>query len=85
MELMPEKTVVDMSNFVVSPMPGLLISVSVEEGQRVETGEEIAVIEAMKMENILRAEKDGRVKKVFLQEGATVEPDQIIVEFSTEN
>jgi len=85
MELMPAKTVVDMSNFVVSPMPGLLISVSVEEGQLVETGEEIAVIEAMKMENILRAEKDGQVKKVFLQEGATVEPDQIIVEFSTEN
>ena len=85
MELMPAKTVVDMSNFVVSPMPGLLISVSVEEGQRVETGEEIAVIEAMKMENILRAEKDGQVKKIFLKEGATVEPDQIIVEFSTES
>ena len=79
MGFMPIKAVVDMSNFVLSPMPGLLISVAVEEGQQVKAGSEVAVIEAMKMENVLRAEKDGTVEKIFLQPGATVEPDQEIL------
>lgn len=80
-ELMPEKLPPDMSKFLMSPMPGLLVSVAVEEGQAVKAGEELAVIEAMKMENILRAEKDLVVSKVSAAAGESLVVDQVIIEF----
>ncbi|MFL0796427.1 MAG: acetyl/propionyl/methylcrotonyl-CoA carboxylase subunit alpha [Cellvibrionaceae bacterium] len=80
-EYMIEKEAPDLSKFLMSPMPGLLVSLSVEDGQEVKEGEEIAVLEAMKMENSLRAEKDGVVKKVSAAVGDSLMVDQIIVEF----
>jgi propionyl-CoA carboxylase alpha chain len=70
-----------MSRYLLSPMPGLLVSLQVEEGQEVKAGEQVAVIEAMKMENTLRAERDSVVQKIHVQPGNTVERDQAIVEF----
>ncbi len=79
--LMPEKVAADTSKFLLSPMPGLLISLSVEEGQEVKGGEELAVVEAMKMENVLHAEKDGVVKTVHAVTGDSLTVDQAIIEF----
>ncbi len=79
--LMPIKQTPDLSRFLLSPMPGLLISISVGEGDEVKAGQELAVVEAMKMENILRAENDGRVAKVLATAGNGVEVDQPILEF----
>ena len=80
-ELMPEKIPQDMSKFLLSPMPGLLIKVCVEEGQEVKTGEELAVVEAMKMENSLRASKDLKIKSILGSEGDNLSVDQKILEF----
>ncbi|WP_142849725.1 acetyl-CoA carboxylase biotin carboxylase subunit [Telmatospirillum sp. J64-1] len=80
--LMPHKEPPDMSKFLLSPMPGLLVSVAVEEGQEIKAGEVLAVVEAMKMENVLRAERDGTVGKIHAQPGASLAVDQIIVEFA---
>ncbi len=79
--LMPEKAAPDMSKFLLSPMPGLLREVAVKVGQDVKAGEKLAVIEAMKMENILKAEQDGKVKKVSAAAGESLSVDQIIIEF----
>jgi propionyl-CoA carboxylase alpha chain len=79
--LMPEKEAPDLSRFLLSPMPGLLVKVSVEEGQEVKAGEELAVIEAMKMENVLRAVQDGVVGSIQAQVGDSLSVDQVIVEF----
>ena len=79
--LMPEKAAPDMSKFLLSPMPGLLREVAVKVGQEVKAGEKLAVIEAMKMENILKAEQDGKVKKVSAAAGESLSVDQIIIEF----
>ncbi len=79
--LMPEKMPPDLSQFLLSPMPGLLVSVAVEEGQSVKAGEELAVVEAMKMENILRAEKDVVIAKVSATAGESLVVDQVIIEF----
>jgi propionyl-CoA carboxylase alpha chain len=79
--LMPEKQAPDMSKFLLSPMPGLLREVAVAVGQDVKAGEKLAVIEAMKMENILKAEQDGKVKKVSAAAGESLSVDQIIIEF----
>jgi propionyl-CoA carboxylase alpha chain len=78
---MPEKIPPDLSRFVLSPMPGLLVSVAVEEGMQVRAGEEIAVVEAMKMENVLRAASDGVVKTLHAAPGDSLAVDQAIVEF----
>ena len=78
---MPEKEPPDLSKFVLSPMPGLLVSLAVEEGTEVRAGEEVAVVEAMKMENVLRATADGVVKTVHAQSGDSLSVDQAIVEF----
>ena len=78
---MPAKEPPDMSKFLLSPMPGLLVSVAVAGGQRVKAGEELAVIEAMKMENVLRAEQDGEVKTIHASPGDSLTVDQKIVEF----
>jgi len=79
--LMPQKPLQDFSKYLMAPMPGLLVSVQVEEGQTFKAGDSLAMIEAMKMENTLRAERDGVVKKVSEQPGASVAVDQIIIEF----
>ena len=79
--LMPEKEPPDLSKFVLSPMPGLLVSLAVEEGVEVRSGEEVAVVEAMKMENVLRAVADGVVKTVHAKPGDSLSVDQAIVEF----
>jgi len=79
--MMPFKSPPDMSRFVLSPMPGLLSQVLVEPGQKVQAGERVAVIEAMKMENVLFAAADGVVKKVVASQGESLTVDQMIVEF----
>ena len=79
---MPEKQPPDLSRFLLSPMPGLLVSVAVGEGQEIKAGEELAVVEAMKMENVLRAERDGRVAKVRAKAGDSLAVDQVILEFA---
>jgi propionyl-CoA carboxylase alpha chain len=80
-QMMPFKTPPDMSRFVLSPMPGLLVNVAVTPGQKVQAGERVAVIEAMKMENILFAAHDAVVKKVMASQGESLTVDQVIVEF----
>ncbi len=79
--LMPFKAPPDMSRFVLSPMPGLLVDVAVEPGQKVQAGERVAVIEAMKMENVLFATADGVVGKVLAAKGESLMVDQPIIEF----
>ena len=78
---MIEKQPPDLSKFLLSPMPGLLVRLTVAEGDEVKAGEELAVIEAMKMENSLRAEEDGIVAKVMAAEGDSLMVDQAILEF----
>ena len=80
--LMPFKAPPDMSRYVLSPMPGLLVEVSVQPGQKVQAGERIAVIEAMKMENVLFAIADGVIGKVLAVKGDSLSVDQPIVEFA---
>ena len=80
-KLMPYKAPPDLSRFVLSPMPGLLVDVAVTAGQKVQAGERVAVIEAMKMENVLFAAQDGVVKKVVANKGESLSVDQMIVEF----
>ena len=79
--LMPFKAPPDLSRFLLSPMPGLLVSVAVEVGQEVKSGEELAVVEAMKMENLLRAEQDGVVAAIKAAPGESLSVDQVILEF----
>ncbi len=79
--LMPVKAPPDLSRFLLSPMPGLLVSIAVEVGQTVKAGQELAVVEAMKMENVLRAVADGTVKTLHCQPGESLSVDQAIVEF----
>jgi len=79
--LMPFKAPPDMSRYVLSPMPGLLVDVAVQPGQKVQAGERVAVIEAMKMENVLFAAADGVVGKVLASKGESLSVDQPIVEF----
>ena len=80
--LMPHKSPPDMSRYVLSPMPGLLVDVAVTVGQKVQAGERVAVIEAMKMENVLFAAADGVVGKVLAGKGESLTVDQPIVEFA---
>ena len=82
-QLMPYKAPPDLSRFVLSPMPGLLVEVSVQPGQKVQAGERVAVIEAMKMENVLFAAQDGVVKQVVASKGESLTVDQMIVEFES--
>lgn len=83
--IMPPRTVPDFSNAVVSPMPGTLVSVAVAPGDTVEEGQEVAVVEAMKMANMLRSPKKGVVKSVARVEGATLAVDDIIIEFEVDS
>ena len=79
--LMPERVAPDLSRFLLSPMPGLLASLAVAEGDEVKAGQELAVIEAMKMENVLRAENDSTVRTVHAAPGESLAVDQPILEF----
>ena len=81
--LMPFKAPPDLSRFVLSPMPGLLVEVAVQAGQKVMAGERVAVIEAMKMENVLFAAQDGIVKSVVAAKGESLSVDQVILEFES--
>jgi propionyl-CoA carboxylase alpha chain len=78
---MIEKVPPDMSRFLLAPMPGLLTRLEVKAGDQVEAGQPVAVVEAMKMENILRAEKSATVKATQAKAGDSLAVDQIIVEF----
>ncbi len=80
-KLMPFKAPPDLSRFVLSPMPGLLADVLVAPGQKVQMGERVAVIEAMKMENVLVAAQTGVVKSVLAKKGESLTVDQLIIEF----
>ena len=81
-EKLPPKKAADTSKMVLSPMPGLVVSIDVAAGQAVRTGEIVAVLEAMKMQNILRAERDGTVKAVSVKAGDSVAADEVLVEFA---
>jgi len=78
---LPPKKAADTSRLVLSPMPGLVVSVEVEAGQEVKAGETICIIEAMKMQNIIRAERDGMVKIVGVKAGDSVSADEVLAEF----
>ncbi|MGH7004143.1 MAG: biotin/lipoyl-containing protein, partial [Alphaproteobacteria bacterium] len=79
---MPEKAAADTSKFLLSPMPGLLVSLAVKAGQQVQAGEALAVVEAMKMQNVLRAGCDGTIKTLHAKPGESLAVDQAIVEFA---
>jgi propionyl-CoA carboxylase alpha chain len=81
MSLMPVKEPPDMSKYLLSPMPGMVVSINVEVGQAVEAGTALAVVDAMKMENVLTAERDGTVKELHAVAGDSLAVDQIILEF----
>lgn len=78
---MPAKQPIDVSKYLLSPMPGLLAQLLVEPGSEVKSGQHLAVVEAMKMENVLRAERDGKVAAVLAEVGDTLAVDQPILEF----
>jgi propionyl-CoA carboxylase alpha chain len=80
--LMPVKTIADSGKRVLCPMPGLVVSIAVKEGQEVKAGETVAVVEAMKMENVLHAEIDGTVKKIHAKPGDSLAVDSMILEFA---
>ncbi|RAK51040.1 acetyl-CoA carboxylase biotin carboxylase subunit [Phenylobacterium deserti] len=79
---LPPRQAADTSKMVLSPMPGLVVSLDVAPGQEVKTGEVVAVLEAMKMQNIIRAERDGVVKSVGANAGDSVAADEVLVEFA---
>ncbi|HET7849201.1 MAG TPA: acetyl/propionyl/methylcrotonyl-CoA carboxylase subunit alpha [Pseudolabrys sp.] len=80
--LMPPPKMTDSGKQVRCPMPGLVVSIAVKEGQDVKAGETVAVVEAMKMENVLRAEIDGRVKKIHAKKGDSLAVDSVVLEFA---
>src|SRR5260370_26771502 len=80
--LMPVVTAADTGKKLLCPMPGLVVSIAVAEGQEVKAGETLAVVEAMKMQNVLRAERDGTVKKIHATAGATLAVDALVLAFA---
>ena len=80
-QLMPVKLPPDTSKFLLCPMPGLVVKINVSEGDEVQEGQALATVEAMKMENILRAERKGCVKAIKCEAGASLAVDEIIMEF----
>jgi len=81
-EYMIEKVPPDLSRFLLSPMPGLLLKVAVNEGDEIKAGEDLAVVEAMKMENTLKAERDVKIRKILAEAGDSLAVDQPIMEFA---
>jgi propionyl-CoA carboxylase alpha chain len=80
--LMPVKEKADTSKFLLCPMPGMVVSLAVSEGQEVSAGDALCVVEAMKMENVLKAERDGKVSKVVAKPGDSLNVDAVILEFA---
>lgn len=80
-KLMPMKVAPDLSQYLLSPMPGLLVQVAVQVGQKVQAGERLAAIEAMKMENILFASQVGVVAEILVEQGQSLSVDQVIMRF----
>jgi len=80
-QLMPIKLPPDTSKFLLCPMPGVIVSVLVEQGDEVQDGQALAVVEAMKMENTLRAEKKGKIAKINAAPGDNLAVDEVIMEF----
>ena len=80
-DFMPEPKFEDLSKMLISPMPGLIKNISVEQGQKIKKGEQIVIIEAMKMENILKSEKDCLIKEILVKEGDSVSADEILINF----
>ena len=81
---MPEKAALDLSRFLLSPMPGLVVALPAAEGDAVRAGQPLAIVDAMKMENVLRAERDGRIVAVHAKVGDSLAADQVIMEFAPE-
>ena len=79
--LMPVKKEADTSMKLLCPMPGLVISIAVKEGQDIKVGDTLAIVEAMKMENVLRAERDTTVKKINAKQGDSLGVDAVMMEF----
>ena len=80
-DFMPEPKFEDLSKMLISPMPGLIKNISVEQGQKIKKGEQIVIIEAMKMENILKSEKDCLIKEILVKEGDSVSADEMLINF----
>ncbi|MEO8113417.1 MAG: acetyl/propionyl/methylcrotonyl-CoA carboxylase subunit alpha [Phenylobacterium sp.] len=81
-EKLPPRTAADTSKLVLSPMPGLVVTLDVAPGQAVQAGQQVAIVEAMKMQNIIRAERDGVVKTIGAKAGDSVAADEVLVEFA---
>ena len=81
---MPLKPAPDTSRLLLCPMPGLVTALPVSEGQEVKAGDPLAVVEAMKMENVLRAERDGTIAKILAKKGDSLARDDVILEFPNE-
>jgi propionyl-CoA carboxylase alpha chain len=82
MALMPIKEKPDTSKLLLCPMPGLVVSLAVTEGQDVAAGDALCVVEAMKMENVFKAERDGKVSKILVEPGDSLNVDAVILEFA---
>ena len=80
--LMPEKVSANSGKQVLCPMPGLVKSISVKAGQEIKAGEVLCIVEAMKMENVLRAERDGTIATIAAKEGDSLAVDAVILEFA---
>ena len=78
---MIEEDLVDLSKFLLAPMPGKIVSVNVKNGQKIKSGDNLLILEAMKMENLITATKDAKIKKINVKSNDTVEADQILIEF----
>ena len=78
---MIEKTITKNTKIIKCPMPGLIVSIDIEEGQSVEDGDKLCVVEAMKMENIIRSEMSGVIKKIHFKEGDSLATDEVMIEF----
>jgi len=78
---MPEPTQIDYTKSIISPMPGAIVSIDVQPGDVVEDGQQLCIIEAMKMQNVLKSEITGTIKKVNVKAGDTVGVDEILIEF----
>ena len=81
---MPAKEALDLSRFLLSPMPGLVVALPASEGDTVQVGQPLAIVDAMKMENVLRAARDGRIVAVHAKVGDSLAADQVIMEFAAE-
>lgn len=79
--LMPEKLPPDTSKMLLCPMPGMITAVTVKAGDQVEAGQALATVEAMKMENVLRAERKAIVRRIAVEAGASLAVDELIMEF----